>query len=185
MLDILDFATKDVGSVCPRDCQLRDVAPTGRWAQWEYAPKVRSFLIVGTDLDTRTALEAALRHAARFEPHITSVPNPDMARRAISLAAFDAILVDTQGDAEDLCDLIDDIAGLAMHAPVVLSAAEIESDIESEALAMGVSACLQHDQLSPQVLETTLRLAMRMNDLENTLRVLGRAHSPTPSECTA
>jgi DNA-binding NarL/FixJ family response regulator len=169
MLDDLDVHADVLPSVSAARIALPARYPPEDWS----TPRL-DVLVVEDDPGDYAAIERCLRYCARFESHLVSTGSLTVAHAVLALYDFDVVILDHAVHGGSTLDLISHIRRDKPGCAVVLVTGHLTWDLETEALDLGVAACLSKDELSPRILETILRQSLLGNAMRLSLREHGR-----------
>ena len=144
-------------------------------------------LIIDDDPSDISLMDRALRRMVRYEVQVLSATSLATARWVLAAEPQDLILIDYSLQAECGTELVRELSEQGSSIPVILLTSLWTAEIEAEVLEAGGVACLAKDDLTPRIMETTVRQALRGQALETTLHhVMAENHitaAPLPAAC--
>jgi DNA-binding NarL/FixJ family response regulator len=138
-------------------------------------PKVVNVLIVEDDFGDYDAVARALRKMDHFEARATRAKTLEAARRLVADNAYDVFLIDYNLGSESGARLLQELGGRASRGVPILLTGLIDRDVQEIALRAGAIGCINKRDLSPTLLETTIRYALYTHRLEAEISTLLRA----------
>jgi DNA-binding NtrC family response regulator len=123
-------------------------------------------LVVEDDFGDYDAAARALRKMVQFEAHATRARSIEAARRAIADTAFDVYLVDMNLGVESGSRFLKESGGRNGHGVAIVLTGLLNEAAHDLALQSGAVACLSKQDLSPRLLETTIRSALHTKRVE-------------------
>lgn len=126
-------------------------------------------LIIDDDPSDITLMDRALRRMVRYEVQVLSATSLATARWVLAAEPQDLILIDYSLQAECGTELVRELSDKGSPVPIILLTSLWTAEIEAEVLDAGGVACLSKDDLTPRIMETTVRQALRGQALETTL----------------
>ncbi len=136
------------------------------------APKPLSVLFVETDDGFIDAARTMLETIASYDMSVIHAAETDMARVALERQTFDAVLI---GDCGRFNSSVETLESLNTHhrlsAPILLTDV-LDEPFRKAASNAGAVTCLARDQLTPILLEETIRSALYTVSLESELQRL-------------
>ncbi len=139
-------------------------------------------LIVDDEPGDIALIDRALRRMVRYEVEVASVGSLEAALWALSAEPQDLILVDYSLGADCGTTLVREMTARGRSTPVIVLTSLWTADIEAEVLDAGGIACLLKDDLTPRIMETTVRQSLRGQALERTLHDLTAAPAHASGE---
>ena len=140
-------------------------------------PKRLRVLVVEDDFGDFDAVARALRKVRGFELSVTRAKTIEAARKVMADMRFDVYLVDYNLGAESGARFLKEIGGRGGHGVPILLTGLYDSDVHEISLRAGAIICINKSDLSPTLLETTLRCALYTHRLEKELSDLLRSIS--------
>jgi DNA-binding NarL/FixJ family response regulator len=137
-------------------------------------PRHLNVLVVEDDFADYDAVARALRKMEGFEVKVTRAKTVEAARRAVVETRFDVCLIDYNLGAESGLRFLQDLGGRGGSVVAILLTGLLDRQVHETSLRAGVIACLSKDDLSPTLLETSLRSAFYTHRLEAELADLVR-----------
>ena len=138
-------------------------------------PKLIRVLVIEDDFGDYDAVARALRKLQSFEAMATRAKTLESARKLMAEHAYDVLLIDYNLGVECGSRLLDEIGGRGGHAVPILLTGELDHRVHESALLAGAICCINKRDLSPTLLETTIRSAMYTHRLEAEVMVLVKA----------
>lgn len=138
-------------------------------------PKLVRILVIEDDFGDYDAVARALRKMRAFEAMATRAKTLESARKLMSEHAYDVLLIDYNLGVECGSRLLDEIGGRGSCAVPILLTGEADHRVHELALRAGAICCINKSDLSPTLLETTIRSAVYTHRLEAEVMVLVKA----------
>ncbi len=124
-----------------------------------------SLLLVDDDAIDRQAVRRALR-TSDLQVTIREVDDRDGALAALAAGTFDVILLDYQLPGADGLEVLQQLRAAGERTPVIMLTGQSDAQIAAALMKAGASDYLAKSQLSPEVLASSLRSAMRIKRAE-------------------
>ncbi len=138
------------------------------------APNALSVLFVEVDNNFTIAARTMLEAIASYNMSIFHAGGPDMARDALECQAFDAVLIGDCGSFNSSVETLEALNTRHRLAAPILLTDELDEPFRKAAAKAGAVTCLARDQLTPILLEETIRSALYTVSLESELQRLHR-----------
>ena len=133
-------------------------------------PTSLKVLVVEDDFGDFDVVSRALRKMHAFEVRVTRAKSIEAARRVMADISFDVFLIDFRLGNDTGLRLISEIPMRdGIGVPILLTGL-LDSNVHETSLKAGAAICICKDDVSPTLLETTLRSAIYTRRLE--LRLL-------------
>lgn len=129
-------------------------------------PRQLKVLIVEDDFGDYDAVARALRKIEQFEVSAVRAKTLEAARLLISEHTFDVMLIDYNLGTESGARLLKEIGGRGSRSVAILLTGLIDRGVHEIALQAGAIGCINKSDLSPTLLETTIRSALYTHRLE-------------------
>jgi DNA-binding NarL/FixJ family response regulator len=142
-------------------------------------PRTVNILVVEDDFGDYDAVARALRKMDHFEAKATRAKTLEAARRLIADTAYDVYLIDYNLGAESGARLLQELGGRSSRGVCILLTGLIDRDVHEIALRAGAIGCINKADLSPSLLETTIRYALYTHRLEAQISALLSASGTT------
>ena len=123
-------------------------------------------LVVEDDFGDYDAVARALRKIVSFEAAATRAKTLEMARKLRAESQFDVYLIDYNLGAESGARFLQEIGGRSGHGVPILLTGLLDREVHEIALQAGAISCINKRDLSPTLLETTIRYALYTHRLE-------------------
>ena len=140
-------------------------------------PRRLSVLVVEDDFGDFDAVARALRKMQSFEARVTRAKTIEAARRVMADMRFDVFLIDYNLGNDSGARFLMEIGGRAGRGVPILLTGLLDSDVHEISLRAGAIMCISKGDLSPTLLETTIRCALYTHRLEAELAELLRSIS--------
>lgn len=140
-------------------------------------PRLLRVLVIEDDFGDYDAVARALRKIGAFEAMPTRAKTLEAARKLMSEHAYDVLLVDYNLGVECGSRLLDEIGGRGSRAVPILLTGEADPRVHDLALSAGAICCINKRDLSPTLLEMTMRSALYTHRLEWEVMILVKALS--------
>ena len=128
-----------------------------------------AILIVDDDRDDRLLIERTLRHAEGADVAVAHAADFDQALQMLRTERFRAALIDLQIGSESGLELVRQAGGRNCPTPLILLTGAGTRANDVAAMAAGVIDYIDKQELSPTVLERTIRYACHTHALETRL----------------
>lgn len=129
-------------------------------------PRQINILIVEDDFGDYDAVARALRKMEHFEARSTRAKTLEAARRLIADNTYDIFLIDYNLGEDSGARLLQEIGGRSGRGVSILLTGLIDRSVHEIALRAGAIGCINKSDLSPTLLETTIRYAIYTHRLE-------------------
>jgi DNA-binding NtrC family response regulator len=129
-------------------------------------PNLVRVLVVDDDFGDFDAVARALRKMDHLKAEFTRAKTLEAARRLISENTYDVYLIDYNLGAECGVRFLQEIGGRSGQAVAILLTGLLDRQVHDNALRAGAIGCINKSDLSPRLLETTIRYAMYTHRLE-------------------
>lgn len=139
------------------------------------APRLVRVLVVEDDFGDYDAVARALRKMVAFEAMTTRAKTLEAARKLMGERAYDVLLIDYNLGMECGSRLLAEIGGRSSKAVPILLTGTLDQGVHEAALKAGAICCISKGDLSPTLLETTIRSAMYTHRLEFEVMLLVKA----------
>lgn len=133
---------------------------------WTGAQRLLRILVVEDDNGDYDAIARALRNMEHFQAAVTRAKTLEGARKLIQQHSYDVVLVDFNLGPDCGARLLQEIGGRASGIAPILLTGLIDKHVLQSALDAGAILCLNKGDLSPTLLETTLRSALHTRHVE-------------------
>ncbi|NBC34585.1 MAG: response regulator [Alphaproteobacteria bacterium] len=153
--------------------QIEDAAPdrpNGHGLTRDAAPNVIRLLVVDDNEDDYTLTKVLLEHGARSVYQVDWAESFEAGFRMLTHEAYDAALIDHLLPPRSGAELVRLLGGRLFHTPLILFSGADDPAIDEEASEAGVFDFLQKDDLTPRILDRTIRFARQAHRLEHELR---------------
>lgn len=138
-------------------------------------PRFVRVLVIEDDFGDYDAVARALRKMVHFEAKPTRAKTLEAARKLMSECIFDVLLIDYNLGAECGARFLKEIGGRAGSAVPILLTGLLDREVHENALSAGAIGCINKGDLSPTLLETTIRYALYTHSLEVEVAALLRS----------
>lgn len=136
------------------------------------APKSLSILFVEENDDFSMNASRLLKSIASYDISVFHITDIDMARNSLERQTFDAALIGNCSGFNSSIETLGSLgAGHRLCAPILLTD-ELDESVRKAASKAGAVTCLARDQLTPILLEETIRSALHTFSLESELQRL-------------
>lgn len=129
-------------------------------------PRQVNILVVEDDFGDYDAVARALRKMEHFEARATRAKTLEAARRLIADNTYDIFLIDYNLGEDSGARLLQEIGGRSGSGVPILLTGLIDRNVHEIALRAGAIGCINKSDLSPTLLETTIRYAIYTHRLE-------------------
>lgn len=144
---------------------VKDQAPGAETRLIDF-PHAINILVVEDDFGDYDAVARALRKMEHFEARTTRAKTLEAARRLIAENAYDIFLIDYNLGEESGARLLQEIGGRSGRGVPILLTGLIDRSVHEISLRAGAIGCINKADLSPTLLETTIRYAIYTHRLE-------------------
>jgi DNA-binding NarL/FixJ family response regulator len=129
-------------------------------------PQLLRVLVIEDDFGDYDAVARALRKMHSFDVMTTRAVTLEAARKLMSEHDYDILLIDYNLGVDCGTRLLDEIGGRGSKAVPILLSGLVDSHVHEIALQAGAITCISKSDLSPTLLETTIRCSMYTHQLE-------------------
>lgn len=133
---------------------------------WTGAQRLLRVLVVEDDNGDYQAIARALRDMVHFQAAVTRAKTLEGGRKLVQQHGYDVVLVDFNLGPDCGARLLQDIGGRASGIAPILLTGLLEKHVLEAALEAGAILCLNKSDLSPTLLETTLRSVLHTRHVE-------------------
>lgn len=127
-------------------------------------------LVVEDDFGDFDDISRTIRKMSNFTAQVTCARTLEEARQAIREKQFDIALVDYCLGSESGARFLRDMGGRCGTTPAILLTGLLTKEPQEIAIEAGAIGCLNKDDLSPRLLESTIRCALYTHQLEKKIR---------------
>lgn len=124
-------------------------------------------LVIEDDFGDYDAAARALKKMYDYEARCTRAKTLEAARLLISQNSYDVYLIDYHLGTESGARFLKEIGGRSSLAVPILVTGRIEGEVQDNALTAGALSCINKSDLSPSVLESTIRSALYTHQIES------------------
>lgn len=135
-------------------------------------PRLVRLLVIEDDFGDYDAVARALRKMTNLAATSTRAKTLEAARKLMSQHSYDVLLIDYNLGVECGARLLDEIGGRNGKAAPILLTGLLDGAIHETAIRAGAISCISKSDLSPTLLETTIRCAMYTHLLEREMSLL-------------
>ena len=135
-------------------------------------PRQLDVLVVDDDFGDYDAVARALRKVESFEISVTRAKTVEAARKLVQERSFDIYFIDYNLGAESGARIFQEIGGRSSRGAAILLTGLTNREVQEIALRAGAICCVNKSDISPTMLETTMRCAIYTHRLEAKLRSL-------------
>lgn len=125
-----------------------------------------NILVLEDDFGDYDAAARALKKMYDYEARCTRAKTLESARLLIAQNTYDVYLIDYHLGTESGARFLQEIGGRSSHAVPILVTGRIEGEVQDSALVAGALSCINKSDLSPTVLESTIRSALYTHQIE-------------------
>jgi PAS domain S-box-containing protein len=127
-------------------------------------------LLVDDDEFQHVLVGELLQHAARSSYDLTWAGSFEAGHARLLEGGFDAVLLDYYLDTGTGLQLLDLVPGVVQQAPVIVLTGFVSEEVDESALSHGAFDFLDKKQLTPLLLERSIRYAVRNFKIQRALR---------------
>jgi DNA-binding NarL/FixJ family response regulator len=131
----------------------------------ELPVKIR-VLVIDDDFGDYDAVARALRRMEHFQAEFVRAKTLEAARKLIADNSYDVYLIDYNLGAECGARFVQEIGGRSGKAVAILLTGLLDRHVHENALRAGAISCINKSDLSPRLLETTIRYALYTHRIE-------------------
>ena len=143
-------------------------------------PKTKlSVLVVEDDFGDFDAVARALRKMDCFEARSVRAKTLEAARLAARETEFDVFLIDYNLGAESGARFLQEVGGRGCRSLPILLTGLLDREVHDIAMRAGAICCINKADLSPTLLETTIRYALYTHQRESEMAALLRSLATT------
>lgn len=129
-------------------------------------PSSLRVLVVDDDFGDYDAVARSLRKMDYFKAEFVRAKTLEAARRLMADTVFDVYLIDYNLGAECGARFVQEIGGRSGRGVAILLTGLIDRQVHDNALRAGAIGCINKADLSPRMLETTIRYALYTHRVE-------------------
>jgi response regulator of citrate/malate metabolism len=129
-------------------------------------PSVLRVLVVDDDFGDYDAVARCLRKMDHFQAQFTRAKTLEAARRLVADNVYDVYLIDYNLGAECGVRFLQEVGGRSGRTVAILLTGLLDRHVHDNALRAGAISCINKSDLSPRLLETTIRYAMYTHRIE-------------------
>lgn len=130
-------------------------------------PRLRILIVEDDEVDYRLA-RLALEEAGEYQ--VEWVQSYNAGLQAVCRERFDAVLLDYRLGAFTGLDFLKRAVELGCRVPIILLTGQSNRAVDVEAMRLGAADYLVKDEITPSLLERSLRYAVRQHEAEEALR---------------
>jgi DNA-binding NtrC family response regulator len=138
-------------------------------------PNLVRVLVVDDDFGDYDAVARTLRKMQHFQAECTRAKTLESARRLIAENVYDVYLIDYNLGAECGARFVQEVGGRSSRGVTILLTGLLDRHVHDNALRAGAISCINKSDLSPTLLETTIRYALYTHRVEADISRLVRA----------
>jgi DNA-binding NtrC family response regulator len=129
-------------------------------------PSALRVLVVDDDFGDYDDVARSLRKMNHFKADFTRAKTLEAARRLIAENSYDVYLIDYNLGAECGARFVQEIGGRSGRGVAILLTGLLDRQVHDNALHAGAISCINKSDLSPTLLETTIRYALYTHRVE-------------------
>jgi response regulator of citrate/malate metabolism len=129
-------------------------------------PSLLRVLVVDDDFGDYDAVARCLRKMDHFQAQFTRAKTLEAARRLIADNVYDVYLIDYNLGAECGVRFLQEVGGRSGRTVAILLTGLLDRHVHDNALRAGAISCINKSDLSPRLLETTIRYALYTHRIE-------------------
>jgi DNA-binding NarL/FixJ family response regulator len=129
-------------------------------------PSAVRVLVVDDDFGDYDDIARSLRKMTHFKADFTRAKTLEAARRLMAEREFDVYLIDYNLGAECGARFVQEVGGRSGRGVPILLTGLMDRQVHDNALRAGAVSCINKSDLSPTLLETTIRYALYTHRIE-------------------
>jgi DNA-binding NtrC family response regulator len=129
-------------------------------------PSLLRVLVVDDDFGDYDAVARCLRRMDNFQAQFTRAKTLEAARRLVADNVYDVYLIDYNLGAECGIRFLQEVGGRSGRTVAILLTGLLDRHVHENALRAGAISCINKSDLSPRLLETTIRYALYTHRIE-------------------
>jgi DNA-binding NarL/FixJ family response regulator len=129
-------------------------------------PNFVRVLVIDDDFGDYDAVARSLRKMDYLQAEFTRAKSLEAARKLIAVNVYDVYLIDYNLGADCGIRFLQEIGGRSGRAVAILLTGLLDRQVHENALRAGAIGCINKSDLSPRLLETTIRYALYNHRVE-------------------
>jgi CheY-like chemotaxis protein len=129
-------------------------------------PSALRVLVVDDDFGDYDDIARSLRKMTHFKADFTRAKTLEAARRLMTESDYDVYLIDYNLGAECGARFVQEVGGRSGRGVPILLTGLMDRQVHDNALRAGAVSCINKSDLSPTLLETTIRYALYTHRIE-------------------
>jgi DNA-binding NarL/FixJ family response regulator len=129
-------------------------------------PSVLKVLVVDDDFADYDDIARSLRKMSHFKAEFSRAKTLEAARKLMAENVYDVYLIDYNLGAECGARFVQEVGGRSGSGVPILLTGLMERQVHDNALKAGAISCINKSDLSPTLLETTIRYALYTHRIE-------------------